>query len=320
MAAYQIDELSRDYLNVEIEPPDITRFAAGNRGVPYAWTFDGLAPGPRVVVLGAMHGNEIAGAAILESLLDNGIQPLIGQLSLIFGNPAAYHAFDPSRPYLGRFIDVDINRVWGRELLDDTDDRAEVQRARELLPIISAADYLLDLHTMQGVGAPVALLTRKPATIEFVSGMQSVPFVLSGAMHQADRVRLRDYGRFGDPALPAVAIQVEAGQHWQSSSIATGLKIVRDFLACAGLIDRKGPRQAIGQKQLTIVETVLPEAPFSFVADFASGTYFPERGTLVGLSGPDRTEIRTPVDNCYMIMPVHFRQAGGSCCRFAVEA
>lgn len=319
MASFQLDELSHRYTAVEFAPPDISAYADGNAGIPYVWRFEAAEPGPNVVILGAMHGNEIAGAAVLHRLLKDRIHPLRGSLTLVFGNPQAYACFDAEHPYLGRFIDIDINRVWGAELYDLADNRVEVARSRALKPIVDGADFLLDLHTMQGKGLPVALVTDKPATMDFASRMTSLPFVLSGTMHQADRVRLRDYGRFGDPSDPAVALQVEAGQHWGRDAIGTGLEIAREFLACTGVTEGSASFAETRQRRLKIVETVMPEQPFSFAEDFHSGAHFPNRGALVGYCGPEREEVRTPVDDCFLIMPVHFRQKGGSCCRFAIE-
>lgn len=319
MSAFELDDLSHRYTNVEFEPPDISVYAEGNAGTSHAWRFEADTPGPDVVVLGVMHGNEIAGAVILDKLLKEGVVPVRGSVTFVFGNPEAYARFDPERPYLNRFVDVDINRVWGAELYDLADQRVEVVRSRTLRPVVERADYLLDLHTMQGSGAPVALVTDKPATMAFGSRMTSLPFILSGRMHQADRVRLRDYGRFGDPAKAAVALQVEAGQHWSREAISTGYAIVREFLVCAGVTDGVALPASSRQRRLKIVETVMPDLPFRFSEDFPSGAHFPERGALVGYSGPGEREVHTPVDDCYLIMPVHFRLQGGSCCRFAVD-
>lgn len=320
MPRFHLDALSQRYTRVEYQPPDISRYAAGNTGVRYVWSFAAEESGPHAVVLGCMHGNEIAGAAIIEQLLREQIRPLRGRLSLIFGNPAAYMTFDANTPWLGRFVDVDINRVWGDELFDAGNTSVEVERARELRPFIESADYLLDLHTMQGRGEPVALVTDKPATMEFVSKMTSLPFVLSGKMHLAHRVRLRSFGRLGDPKDNAVALQVEAGQHWEAAAIDVGLAITREFLSVAGVVPASEVRCASPQRKLQIVETIMPEGGvFSFAADFWNGSFFPESGTVVGIAGPDRDEVRTPVDDCYLIMPVHFRLDGGSCGRFAIE-
>ncbi|MEM6637416.1 MAG: succinylglutamate desuccinylase/aspartoacylase family protein [Pseudomonadota bacterium] len=319
MIDYHLDALSRQYTKVDYVPPDISDYASGNRGVPYVWSYGSPVTGPQVVILGSMHGNEIAGACILENFVRSGINIDSGGVSFAFGNPDAYQKFDPQHPYLGRFLDVDINRVWGPELEDATDTRAEVLRARELRPVIESADFVLDLHTMQGEGSPIAIVTNKSATMDLVAAMPSLEFVLSGKMHQAERIRLRDFGRFGDLQSDAVAIQVQVGQHWRASALDNGQQVVWDFLNATGITPSERRSRGPGPRRLKIIETVAAASEFEFADDYENGAFFPTRGTIVGYVGVEREPVKTPVDRCHLIMPVHFRQPGGNCFRFAVE-
>ena len=54
---------------VRLDPPDLGPWRAGNGGVPGFWTFRGTAPGPHVLVVSLIHGNELAGALVLAGLL-----------------------------------------------------------------------------------------------------------------------------------------------------------------------------------------------------------------------------------------------------------
>ena len=69
-------------------------------------------PGPHVALLSLIHGNEIAGAIVLDRLLRAGLTPTRGKLSFGFVNLAAFDRFDPVRPTASRFLDEDLNRVW----------------------------------------------------------------------------------------------------------------------------------------------------------------------------------------------------------------
>ena len=318
MAPFVMDDLSRLYTKVEYAPVGISKYAAGNCGTPYVWSYESGQPGPHVMICGIMHGNEIAGAEILVRMLENKVRPIHGKLTFCFGNPDTYARFDSAEPYLNRFVDTDINRVWGPELEDRKNQASEVDRARQLRPIVDTVDYILDIHTMQGRGRPVALMQGKKAALNLIENITSIPFVLTGTMHQAERLRLRDYAQFGDPHHKAVAIQLEAGQHWEASAIAEGELIAMEFLECVGVLPRHSNPKPQVQLRLEVVEIVLPkDGIFEYAQDFENGTFFPEQGALLGYAGPERTEVRTPVDDCYFIMPVHFRLDGGSCGRFA---
>ena len=46
---------------VELSPPSLDSWMVGNVGIPGVTRRFGPAPGPNVVILGLLHGNEIAG-------------------------------------------------------------------------------------------------------------------------------------------------------------------------------------------------------------------------------------------------------------------
>ena len=145
--------------DVELAPPDLSSYAAGNTGVPYVWTFDSGLAGPHVAVTAIVHGNEPCGAIALDWLLRNEVRPVRGRLSLAFVNVAAYEAFDPQVPDATRWVEEDFNRLWGPGVLDDPDRRAtpEVVRAREIRPWLSTVDLLLDIHSMQHKTEPLII-------------------------------------------------------------------------------------------------------------------------------------------------------------------
>ena len=104
--------------HIEIKPPDLSDYRAGNRGIPYVTSFDSGNAGPHVVVAALMHGNEICGAVALDHLFRAGPRPARGTLTLAFANVAAYETFDAADPLGSRYLDEDMNRVWHRDMLD----------------------------------------------------------------------------------------------------------------------------------------------------------------------------------------------------------
>ena len=53
---------------MELTPPDISPYKAGNTGVNYFTTFEAAAPGPHVLITAVVHGNELCGAIALDHL------------------------------------------------------------------------------------------------------------------------------------------------------------------------------------------------------------------------------------------------------------
>ena len=59
---------------VELSPPDISAYRAGNTGVEYITTFDSGVAGPHVMVNALTHGNEWCGMHVVCRLLDAGLR------------------------------------------------------------------------------------------------------------------------------------------------------------------------------------------------------------------------------------------------------
>ena len=121
-----------------------------------------MSPGPHVALLAITHGNEIAGAIVLERLLREGLRPARGRLTFGFVNLAAYERFDPRQPTASRFVDEDINRVWDMAMLDSARRSIELDRAREIRPLIDTVDVLFDLHSMLWPSDPLILCGTSP--------------------------------------------------------------------------------------------------------------------------------------------------------------
>lgn len=102
-------------IRIEISPPDLSAYRAGNTGIPYVTRFESGKPGPHVVVNALIHGNELCGAVALDHLFRSDLRPARGALSLVFANVAAYAGFDPADPLASRYLDEDMNRVWDKK-------------------------------------------------------------------------------------------------------------------------------------------------------------------------------------------------------------
>ena len=102
---------------IEISPPDIAAYRAGNTGVDYVSVFDSGQPGANVMIQALTHGNEFCGAIALDTLFSDGMKPRAGKLTIAFANVAAFARFDFNDPDRSRYIDEDYNRVWADEAL-----------------------------------------------------------------------------------------------------------------------------------------------------------------------------------------------------------
>jgi predicted deacylase len=290
---------------IELAPPDIAPYAAGNTGIPYVTTFDSGRPGPHVLVNALTHGNELCGAIVLDEIFRQGIRPASGKLSLSFANVAAYHRFDPANPTASRFVDEDLNRLWDATTLDGKRQSAELARARVLRPLIDSVDLLLDLHSMQQASPALMLAGLTDKSLDLARRVGMPEMIVRDAGHAAGP-RMRDYGAFSDPASSKAALLVECGQHWEKRTADVALDTALWFLHATGILPdnwaflRRGRRTA--QRVVTVTDAItIAGDRFDFADDFRGMEVIPRAGTVIAHDG--NNEIRTPYDECVLIMP-----------------
>ena len=132
---------------LELLPRDLQPYRRGNTGIDWVHRFDSGVAGPQVLVNALTHGNEFCGMVAATHLLDQGIRPRIGSLTVSFANVEAYLSFDPARPFESRQLVHNMNRIWSSAWLDGDEDSPELRRARALRPVVAAADHILDIHS-----------------------------------------------------------------------------------------------------------------------------------------------------------------------------
>ncbi|HEX3885099.1 MAG TPA: M14 family metallopeptidase [Stellaceae bacterium] len=294
---------------VELVPPDIEPYRAGNTGIDYVTTFTADQPGPHVLVCALTHGNEICGAIVLDRLFKAGIRPLQGKLSLAFNNVAAFHDFDPRMPIASRYVDEDFNRLWSPATLDGPRKSAELSRARSIRRIVDQADYLLDLHSMQHATAPLMLAGLLDKSRDLAQRVGLPELIMCDAGH-ASGPRMRDYGGFGDARSPKAALLIECGQHWERRAAEVANDVTLRFLIALGVVTRDdvaalgGPEFDATPRQRVIEVTeaiTISGERFDFTGPYRGLEVIPKKGTVIARDN-DR-EIRTPYDECILIMP-----------------
>lgn len=297
---------------VEVQAPDISRWKSGNTGVDYVWQFDSGHPGPTVMVQALTHGNEVCGAIVMDWFLTQGFKPQTGMLTLSFGNLAAFDRWDPENPEISRYADEDMNRVWADDYLSSDKTSLELERARELLPFVEQADFLLDLHSMRepcaalmvcgavGKGADKAVALSKRLGLP--------QYLMYDTGHPAG-LRMIERAQFADPTSPKVGILVECGQHWEKSSVDVARETLLRFLIEMGTLTKQTVAQHLNPalhttdfKVIEVTTAIVAEADtFSFVEPYQGLEVIEKKGTPIAHNG-DKV-VKTPYDNAVLIMP-----------------
>jgi predicted deacylase len=294
-------------MTFEILPRDLTPYRRGNAGIDYVHRFDSGRPGPHVLVNALTHGNEFCGMVAACHLLDTGVRPRTGTLTVSFANVAAYETFDPGRPLASRQLVHNLNRIWSSEWLDGAEDSPELRRARELRPVVAAADHVLDIHSTSADVQPFWVYSQfeRNAAAARTLGRPSVHLVMPQGLGSG--TPLIQHGRFGDAGHSGVALVAECGGHFRQATADLAVEVALDFIAHFGLIERARPAPPPAQRY-ELLRTVVIRTPHWQFARPVVGFETFEGGELIATDGD--TEIRAPAGGCTILMPTRSPSPG----------
>lgn len=294
----------------ELLPRDLSPYREGNVGIPYVHRFESGRPGPHVLVNALTHGNEFCGMVAATHLLDSGVRPRVGTLTVSFANVEAYQSFDRGKPFDSRQLVHNLNRIWSTAWLDGPEHSPELRRARELRPVVAAADHILDLHSTSSDVQPFWVYPKfeRNGLAALAIGLPNVHLVMPQGLGSGTPVI--QHGRHGEAGHHGVALVAECGQHFKRASGETAKRVTGRFLAHFGLVDgdEASPDDAVAPgtadappRRYELLRThVIRSETFAFTRPLIGFETF-DAGELIATDGDE--EIRAPCDACTVMMP-----------------
>ena len=292
---------------LEVLPRDLSAYRAGNTGIDYVHRFESGRPGPHVLINALTHGNEICGMVAATHLLDTGVRPLIGTLTISFAHVQAYETFDAAQPFASRQLVHNLNRVWSDEWLDGAEDSPELRRARQLRPVVAAADHILDIHSTSHDGGPFwvypgyARNSQAALAVGAACGVGTHLVMPSGLGSGTPLIQHGRHGRADSDA--GAALVIECGQHFLRASADVAVRATQAFLRHFGLLaPTVAADRASAQRRYELLQTCMVQTPdFAFVRPLEGFETFAE-GELIARDGA-ASEIRGLCDECTVFMP-----------------
>jgi len=198
----------------------------------------GKTPGPTMVAMAALHGNELAGVRAAERLVQRiDVARLRGRVVFLAGNLAAIQQRT-------RFIAADLNRIWksadvARLLaseraiepsIDEQQMLSLIETLGEILDGANAPIYFLDMHTSSAAGPPFVTVGDTLRNRSFALRF-SLPIIL-GLEEQIDGSMLEYLNNCG-----LITLGVEGGQHDSPDSVDRLESILWQALVGSGLLE-----------------------------------------------------------------------------------
>ncbi len=197
----------------------------------------GAEPGPTVIAVAAIHGNEPAGIHAARRVfvqLAGARLPFRGELVVFAGNLGGIRQGV-------RYLSKDLNRVWTEACFSglraggpqDAEDREQLELAAAIEEAGARARgplHLIDLHTTSAAGIPFLLCGDTLAQRRFVAAFP-IPVIL-GLEEQLDGVLSSFWTRRG-----IITAAVEGGQHDDPVTAGSLEAVLWLSLAQAGSID-----------------------------------------------------------------------------------
>ena len=286
---------------IEVMPRDLSAYRQGNVGVDYVHRFDSGVPGPLVLVNALTHGNEFCGMVAACHLLDAGVRPLRGTLTVSFANVAAYETFDSAKPFDSRQVTHNFNRIWSEEWLDGTQDSVELRRARAMREVVAQADHILDIHSTSQDVVPFWVYPAFARNARAASALVSPAVHLVMPQGLGSGTPVIQHGRHGQANSNAgAALVVECGQHFKQSTADLAIQVSMDFLGHFGLVERAVPPLSAPRRFELLRTHVVTHADFRFTRPVVGFETF-AKGELIAVDGEQ--PIHAPCDDCTLFMP-----------------
>jgi uncharacterized protein len=220
-----------------------------------SYTYCAEETGPRLLILGAVHGNEICGPEairrVMQELETGKLRLVCGQVEFVpVANPRAYDANK-------RFIERNLNRYF----LPTPDPKTYEAKLNNILcPMIDACNYFIDLHSTTAGGIPFASVEGGDAEENKLAAAMGAEVLLFGwreayaASGRPDPDPNESIGTTAYARLhKARAVLLECGQHKDPKSIEVAYNAILGAMRYIGLI--KGEEKALPSEPLSLRTT-----------------------------------------------------------------
>lgn len=299
--------------------------------------FVGLERGPRLIVVGAVHGNEVCGPqAILKAISDC----RTGRLSILRGEVTFVPVANMKAYRQGtREGDRNLNRDLREKTIPaDYEDKV----GNRICALLREHDALLDIHSFRGEGAPFIFAgpsdnrsLMEPFRLASQEGSFAaslgVPIIIHGWLDVYERF-LKERARLGftDKLISegvgtteymrfsgGYGVTLECGTHEDPAAVGVGYRAILNALAHLGLIKAPMPRKSV-EKVIQIVDVILcQENGDRLEGSWKTGDAIPSGAIIARRANGDAV---TAPRAGYIVFPNANAVPGDGICYFGIDS
>lgn len=259
------------------------------------YSFDTNKKGKKILILGAVHGNEVAGKIasqnVIKMIEDNKIELQSGKITFVpICNPKA-HENDV------REIDVNLNRVIKKH---NNPKLYEEFLANEIAELIEENDILIDFHSTSSVtDKPFCFLDHPSSEAEKLISNLGIDLVLKGWPEIYSDSEIEDFSTEKYAYMcNKLSLTVECGYHKSKASIEFAQKTILSLLSYYNLID--GDNSKSSPQMVDMKKFYIKEFEGAFAKDFSNMDRVREGEVITIYENGEK--IIMPYDG-YIIMP-----------------
>lgn len=276
-------------------------------------------PGRKLLVLGAIHGNEKCGTEAINRVIAEFFSGSValerGQVTFVpMCNPRAY-----DRDI--RFIERNLNRYL---VPTENPDCYEARLGNILCPMLAECDVLLDIHSYTVGGEPFVLVGPENSDERAFAASLGTSAMLTGWVDayaatgrgaktagNEESTGTTEYARrFG-----AIATTIECGQHKDAQSPEVAYRAIHNAMRHLGLV-KADSVELVAPPLIAVTHVHYRDAGWNFPKDWKHLEPL-ARGEIMA-TGPDEKTLVAPADG-FIIMPKYGADTGEEWFYFGVQ-
>jgi uncharacterized protein len=251
--------------------------------------------GPKVLIFGGVHGDEISGVYAIEKLL---FDFMTNTYVISNGSVVLVRANEKALGLGVRYLDSDLNRMF-KDQYDSAARKGtyEFERAQELKTLLTDCEYFLDLHSAPIAQDPFVIAERQHT--DFFTGLGIARFITGWAKFSGGSIGgdAENYANMNG----GIGATLESGSHVASNAIKVAYEASLSMLSLLGMVLPTTQIKKVSPEIFEIYSVQLKQADdFRYEGEVTNFQFLPKGASYAVQGG---SSLRVSEDS-YLLIPM----------------